>query len=232
MVEIGTMESMESMDMKVVNAIASTDESSKDREDPSTESEDTRDLPKGIIIRGKEFNPTPNEIDLYGNIQLHHSVSHVDPDESRVKNLLIEYPEGASKQNQFGRLPLHYVLDRATTSLPVAKMLIKSYPQGANVEDNEGNTPYDLALHWHHSKKMLRLLLKCDKYQDIEMWRRLEFGYMYGLCFCLCCWRRPRQGVNESDGSNLIDGDDDQKLVKKQNSFEGYPEDTIIPFSS
>ena len=181
----------------------------KDRE-LEAEDEDEADVQiKGTIIRGKEFNPTPHEIDLYGNIQLHHSVSHNAPDVDRVKTLLSEFPNGAKQQNQFGRIPLHYVLDRADASLAVTKLLLKQYPMGARVEDNDGYTPYDLALHWHHSKRILRLLLKSDRYQDIEMWRRLEYGYLYNICYCFCCWsRNPRSGVNEG-GENGTEANDD-----------------------
>lgn len=188
---------------------------------------------KGVIIRGTNFNPTANEIDLYGNIQLHHSVSHSNPDISNVKSLLVEFPEGAEKQNQFGRIPLHYVLDRANTSLSVTKLLLKFYPEGASLEDNEGNTPYDLALHWHHPKKVLRALLRCGKTQDIEMWRRLEYGFLYDILYCFCCWHR----TGGTDGGGISGNDDagdqqqSQSLVKQQNSFEGYPENSIIPFS-
>lgn len=177
-------------------------------------------IEKGIIIRGTNFNPSPDEIDLYGNIQLHHSVSHSNPILANVKNLLIEHPKGAEKQNQFGRIPLHYVLDRATTSLPVAKLLLKRYPEGVSVEDNEGNTPYDLALHWHHSKAILRALLRHDKHQDIEMWRRLEYGFLYDILYCFCCWHRSGLGTRDglsgesNIGSGSGDGGDHEGYLK------------------
>lgn len=174
--------------------------------------EDTAPTKKGTIIRTKSFSPTPAEIDLYGNIQLHHSVSHTAPDVSKVKKLLMEFPGGAEAQNQFGRIPLHYVLDRATTSLPVVKLLVMSFPDGACVEDNEGNTPYDLALHWHHSKKILRLLLKCDKALDIDMWRRLEYGYLYKIFNCF--FTHGIKSTAPGDESTIFDeGDSHEKHI-------------------
>lgn len=164
-------------------------------------------LQKGVIIRGEQFNPTPTEIDLYGNIQLHHSVSHSNPDINNVKQILLQFPKGAEKKNQFGRLPLHYVVDRPNTSLPVAELLLKSYPQGACVEDDEGNTPYDLALHWKHPKKMLRLLLKPNKLQDLDMWRRLEYGFLYEILYCCCCWHRDRQTIGNGASESADDGE-------------------------
>jgi hypothetical protein len=81
------------------------------------------------------------------------------------------------------------------TSLVVAKLLVKAHPEGSCCEDNEGYTPYDLAVHWRHSKKIKRLLLKYDRYQDLEMWRRLEYGYLYSFC---CCSTKKR-GAGASD---------------------------------
>lgn len=167
------------------------------------------DVPKGVIIRGKIFNPSPQEIDLYGSIQLHHSVSHSDPDVAHVRKLLTDFPGGAAKQNQFGRIPLHYVLDRAVPSLPVTKLLVEADPQGACVVDDEGNTPYDLAVHWHHPRKILRLLLKCNRHQDLEMWRRLEYGYLYDVFNCLCCWKVTRRASAGEGGDDATQRDDD-----------------------
>jgi hypothetical protein len=213
MVEMNSMESMETVEMDATVSLKGAEETDV----PSEERTEGDETPKGVIIRGKDFNPPPNEIDLYGNIQLHHSVSHSNPDESLVKSLLEQYPEGAEKKNQFGRIPLHYVLDRGVTSISVTKMLLKSFPGGACVEDNEGNTPYDLALHWHHSKRILRLLLKPNKYQDLEMWRRLEYGYLYEICFCCCCFFRAGSnpgGGDQIQSSSVDEDDNSHKLVK------------------
>lgn len=216
---------------KVSSSITEKSSLDIDGDDKTTEC-----LPQGIIIRGKEFNPSPKEIDLYGNIQLHHSVSHNCPNINRVKGLLEEFPDGAQQKNQFGRIPLHYVLDRAKISLAAAKLLLKAYPEGVSIEDKEGNTPYDLAIHWHHSKRILRLLLKYDRYQDLEMWRRLEYGYLYNICYCLCCWYGDPRSRNSGGDGGLNDGDKDdssgEKLLEGQNSFQGNPQNTIIPFSS
>mmetsp|Transcript_1924 Transcript_1924/g.3419 ORF Transcript_1924/g.3419 Transcript_1924/m.3419 type:complete len:243 (+) Transcript_1924:134-862(+) len=204
--------------------------------DTNGDEKTSESFPQGFIIRGKIFNPSPKEIDLYGNIQLHHSVSHNCPNINRVKGLLEEFPDGAQQKNQFGRIPLHYVLDRAKISLKAAKLLLKAYPAGVTIEDNEGNTPYDLAIHWHHSKRILRLLLKYDRYQDLEMWRRLEYGYLYNICYCLCCWYGTPQSLNSDGGDGVDDGGNgdssSEKLLEGQNSFQGNPQNTIIPFSS
>ena len=171
---------------------------------------DEDDTPKGVINRGKNFDPPPTEIDLYGNIQLHHSVSRTNPDLSRLESLLQEHPNGAQKKNQFGRIPLHYVFDRAKPSLPAAKMLVKAYPEGVSVEDNDGNTPYDIALDWNHSKRLLRLLLSVDKYQDIETWRRIEYGYLYNVCFCCCMCGNGGTSNSDGDDTNLIERSDER----------------------
>ena len=168
----------------------------------------------GVIIRGKQkYDPLPSEIDLYGNFQLHHAVSHDNPDINRLKELLEKFPLAAEKPNQFGRLPLHYVVDRPNASLPAVKLLLAAFPGGATFEDNEYNTPYDLAVHWRLSKRFLRAILKYDKQQDLEMWRRLEYGYLYAVLACCCCWfRAPRKG----DESSLIFQDSDDSFSKGQ----------------
>jgi hypothetical protein len=47
--------------------------------------------------------PKPDDIDLFGNIALHHAVAPDQPDIHLIADLIEQYPDGAKHKNQFGR---------------------------------------------------------------------------------------------------------------------------------
>mmetsp|Transcript_3300 Transcript_3300/g.5155 ORF Transcript_3300/g.5155 Transcript_3300/m.5155 type:complete len:219 (-) Transcript_3300:263-919(-) len=190
----------------------------------------------GVGNGGKytDFNPSPDDLDLFGNVSLHHSVSHDKPDLNKMKELLSKYPDGAKQKNQFGRIPLHYVVDRCNASVEAVQLLLKAYPEGAYEFDNENVTPYDLAVHWNHSAIILKMLLRADKDQDRETYMRLTYGPLYSLYRYICKWpiaysQPPERGGISGDQSKDDSGGSEVHDSVENNFVEEFRRSTSIP---
>lgn len=160
--------------------------------------------PQLSMISSSDFNasaatllsarPSTRDADWYGNNMLHHAFANNEVDLDIVRSIISECPELCSKYNQFGRLPMHYALDRIKVSLPGLRLLCDTYSEAVLFPDNEGLTPYDLALHWKHSKAILWMLL--EKHPDLDRRRfyRLKYGLLGGAIIGLVSavtYRRP-----------------------------------------
>lgn len=85
----------------------------------------------------------PRAPDILGNLPLHHAFAH-NPEISKIRLLVGEYPFGARIPNQFGRIPLHYAVDRSKVSVEAIKLLLEVFPEGASVKATDGMSPYDI----------------------------------------------------------------------------------------
>ena len=71
-------------------------------------------------------------------------------------------------------------------------MLLDFYPDGAFEKDRNNESPYDLAVKWKHSDKILLALLDVDPSQDYERYIKLKYGCLWRLYFCCPCFcRKP-----------------------------------------
>lgn len=128
------------------------------------------------IKRWKSFHPQPTDTDWYGNIALHHAVAYDQPDIGKMRELLRTHKDGARTRNQFGRIPLHYAVDRCSPCVEAIRLLLEAYPEGAAEESNHHVTPYDIALHWNHSPRILRMMLSACPHIDRGRLLRLRYG--------------------------------------------------------
>ena len=131
--------------------------------------------------------------DWYGNLWLHHAYARSEWDDSTIRRILMEYPDSASVKNQFGRLALHYCLDRCrSVKLESVQLLLEFNPEGAFEKDHNNESPYDLAVKWKHSEKILLALLDVDPSQDYERYIKLKYGCFWRFIFCCpCICREP-----------------------------------------
>ena len=130
--------------------------------------------------------------DWFGNETLHNLIISQDTNITMIKDALIRNPLAAKSCNQFGRTPLHYAFDRTKVNVDVVRILLKACPEAMYVEDNNYETPYDIAIKWNHSNKILYLLLQQDPRLNYRKFLVIKYGCFLGSMLYLLC--RPFKG--------------------------------------
>ncbi len=92
-----------------------------------------------------------DDIDLFGNVDLHHAacpphsfLSSVSAEKDHLeefKKVLKNHPDDVKTKNQFGKIPLHYALDSIHPSIEIVSLLVQAYPHGVTELDSDELTP-------------------------------------------------------------------------------------------
>lgn len=143
-----------------------------------------------IKSKSKGSIAATNEIDWFGNCDLHHAYANDNVNIERVSAILKQFPELIDLRNQFGRTPLHYAVDRARPHFEGIRLLLEFEPSLVTIKDDKGETPYDLAKKWEHSKPIMKELLESSPNLDPEALAKLKFGMFSGI---VNLFRKPDQ---------------------------------------
>lgn len=155
--------------------------------------------------------------DWFGNSPLHHAFSNRDEIKTEdIKTLLNGCPEMVMKKNQFDRIPLHYAVDRIKVNLDAVRLLLNIHPKGVSEEDSEGVSPYDLAVKWQHSNKLVLMMLRCDPSHDLTNYYVLKYGCIgiwYSDCFSIPERRRLMSAYNYVSSRWEVEEDEEEEGV-------------------